>query len=686
MEYSLHYLNKLSILKSLKLNEIIEKLNLIGFEVDDTYEDFLELNPLTKQIRLLLKIPANREDLLIEELFLNELYRLFSIENILKWKELKSSYFFLLKKYYYSKFESNFFEIESNIENILIYNIQLKTKSNFISPKWIQQKLKNNTIQPTNNINDLINLISLEWGQTLNVSIHNEMCSSFYIEQLNKEEIFLNKDNSVKKFLLPVNSIVLKNNLNEIENCLGYISPISSNDISNKTINIQAVFYDIHSNPLNLNLLNSKLSTRYLRKTFLQFFRISIQRFLTLFELLTNDSIIKINKYKTNSKSIKIENTKILKLKKQSFPNFLNTKNIDLEIFKKAGLTTICETKNELYFEIPTTRKDLTREIDLIEEYSRFIGYKNFNEILPQKNGLINRKEKNKYKFLKQFFINSGFNEVINSSIEENKKQQNTSVLLNNPLNNDFFLLRSNLSTKILEIFENNVRNGFLNNNYFEIGRIFKKINNKIVEQDRFVAIFESLFNNNSNTFSFDWYINKGIVESLLHFFGYNEIIVETIKNTNSIYHPTRSCVFKTNNKILGIFGEISPFFLTTKKSIYLIELNLFEFADSQLSSKINFSKELSRYPSIIKDLSFLVDKKINFIELEMCLKNSTKHLKKFYLFDIYFQNSDSSMINIGIRFEFQSEIETLTNLQIEKEIEIIQNLLRIKFDTIFKI
>jgi hypothetical protein len=43
-------------------------------------------------------------------------------------------------------------------------------------------------------------------------------------------------------------------------------------------------------------------------------------------------------------------------------------------------------------------------------------------------------------------------------------------------------------------------------------------------------------------------------------------------------------------------------------------------------------------------------------------------------------------MINIGIRFEFQSEIETLTNLQIEKEIEIIQNLLRIKFDTIFKI
>jgi hypothetical protein len=49
------------------------------------------------------------------------------------------------------------------------------------------------------------------------------------------------------------------------------------------------------------------LSIRYLRKTFLEFFRISLQRFLTLFELLTDNSEIKINKYKTISEKIKIE-------------------------------------------------------------------------------------------------------------------------------------------------------------------------------------------------------------------------------------------------------------------------------------------------------------------------------------------------------------------------------------------
>jgi phenylalanyl-tRNA synthetase beta chain len=685
MEYSLHYLNKLSNLKNLKLTEIIETLNLIGFEVDDIYQEKLEINSLITNIRFLLKIPANREDLLIEELFLKELCRLFSLENISKWKLLQKYYFFLLKKHYYSHQKYQSFEIKSSIKDILIYNIQIKTSDNFISPKWIQKKLINNGLQFTNDLNDLVNLISFEWGQTIQLSLNSNFSSSFFVEKLKCEEVFLPNQNLQKEILLPKNSIVLKNNLNQIESCLGYISPLSINNITNKVINIQAIFYDIHLNSLNISLLNSKLSARYLRKTFLEFFRISIQRFLTLFELLTNSNEIKIIKYKTISNSDKLEPTKILKLKKSSLVNFLNIKNYNESIFKKTGLQIICKTRNDLYFEIPNTRKDLTREIDLIEECSRFIGYKNFTEIIPKKilnnNNLI---KKNKYKFLKQFFINLGFNEVLHSSIEENKKESKNSILLNNPLNNDFFLLRTELSKKIFQTFENNERLGFLNNNFFEIGRIFKKINNNFIEEERFVAIFEPLFGKNETLFSFDWYVNKGFVENLLKIYGHNEIYFEKIKNQNTIYHPTRSCLIKSEDRILGIFGEINPFFANTKKTVFLIELNLSEFKDLQLLSKIQFSKEISKYPSITKDLSFLIEKSTNFIELQNSLKNITENLKNFYFFDIYFQNSISTKINIGIRFEFQSNIETLTNLKIEKEIEIITNFLQKKFEIIF--
>ena len=685
MEYSLHYLNKLSNLKNLKLTEIVENLNLIGFEIDDIYQEKVEINSFITNIRFLLKIPANREDLLIEELFLKELCRLFSLENISKWKLLKKYYFFLLKKHYYSHQKYESFEIKSSVKDVLIYNIQVKTSENFISPKWIQKKLINNGLQSTNDLNDLVNLISFEWGQSIQLSLNKNLSSSFFVEKLESEEIFQINQNSQKEITLPKNTIVLKNNLNHIENCIGYISPLSVSNTSNQLINIQAIFYDIHLNSLNISLLNSKLSARYLRKTFLEFFRISIQRFLTLFELLTASNEIKIIKYKTISTCKKLDSTKVLKLKKSSLLNFINIKNYNETIFQKTGLPIICKTKNDLYFEIPNTRKDLTREIDLIEEYSRFVGYKNFNEIIPKKivnnNNLI---KKNKYKFLKQFFINLGFNEVLHSSIEENKKENNNSILLSNPLNNDFFLLRTELSKKIFQTFENNERLGFLNNNFFEIGRIFKKINNKFIEEDRFVAIFEPLFGKNEKLFSFDWYVNKGFIENLLKIYGYNEILFEKISNKNSIYHPTRACLIKSKDRILGVFGEINPSFATSKKNIFLIELNLFEFRDLQLLSKIQFSKEISKYPSITKDLSFLIEKNTNFIELQNSLKNITKNLKNFYFFDIYFQNMISTKINIGIRFEFQSDIETLTNSQIEKELKIITNCLENKFEIIF--
>ena len=680
MEYSLHYLNKLANLQNITLTEIVERLNLIGFEVDDIYIEELEKNFFSKNIRFLLKIPANREDLLIEELFLKELVRLFTLENISKWKLLKPDYFFLLKKHYFSTKSYKSFEIKSSIKDILIYNIQLKINQKFVPPKWLQQKLINNGIECNQNINDLVNLVCFEWGQSLQLSTNTNLSSEFFVEKLKSDEIFSVNNFDKKEIILPKNSIVLKNNLNEIKSCLGYLSPILIDDTNEKILNIQALFYDIHVNSLNLSLLNTKLSSRYLRKTFLEFFRISIQRFLTLFELLTNNSEIKINKCKTISQEIKIEPIKILKLRKISLLNFLNVKNCDETIFEKSGLSIICKTKTEFYFEIPNTRKDLTREIDLIEEYSRFIGYKNFKEILPEKIGTKNFLQKNKYKFLKQYFINLGFNETLHSSIEENKKENKHSILLNNPLNNDFFLLRTELSRKIFQTFENNVRSGFLNNNFFEIGRIFKKINTNFIEEDRFVAIFEPLFGKNENLIAFDWYVNKGFFESLLNIFGHTEILFEETSNKNSLYHPKRSCLIKSDKRLLGIFGEINPIFSSSKKTILLMELNLSEFQDSQLLSKINFSKEISKYPSITKDLSFLIEKNTNFIDLQNSLKNITKNLKQFYFFDIYFQNSISTKINMGIRFEFQSELETLTNIQIEKELEMIKNFLEEKF------
>ena len=110
----------------------------------------------------------------------------------------------------------------------------------------------------------------------------------------------------------------------------------------------------------------------------------------------------------------------------------------------------------------------------------------------------------------------------------------------------------------------------------------------------------------------------------------------------------------------------------------------MLHFKDFKLKSKIRFSKELSKYPSIIKDLSFSISRKANFIDLKSIVIKEIENLKDFYFFDIYFQDARKDNIKIGIRLEFQSYVETLTTNQIEKEIKKLKEILVAKFEVIF--
>ena len=89
MEYSLQSLNKSAHFKALTLKEIVENLNLIGFEVDEIFLQNSEVNSLSQNIKFLLKVPANREDLMVEELLIKEFNRLFSLNFFSNWKILK---------------------------------------------------------------------------------------------------------------------------------------------------------------------------------------------------------------------------------------------------------------------------------------------------------------------------------------------------------------------------------------------------------------------------------------------------------------------------------------------------------------------------------------------------------------------------------------------------------------------
>ncbi len=217
MEYSLYYLNKQANLKNLKITEIIDKLNLIGFEVDDIYNEPLLTNDLLNDTRLLIEIPSNRQDLLNEKFFLNEISTIFSVDIYKVWNRLQIKYSFLIenRKHKYINLPIN--QINSDLKDILIYKFELENCFTKKSPQWIQQKLKNRGVSPLNDLNDFLNLITVEYGTTILSKCNKDNKSEFVITRLQISENFEN-------FEIPAGSIVLKNKIDEIVSVLGFVN------------------------------------------------------------------------------------------------------------------------------------------------------------------------------------------------------------------------------------------------------------------------------------------------------------------------------------------------------------------------------------------------------------------------------------------------------------------------------
>ena len=505
--------------------------------------------------------------------------------------------------------------------------------------------------------------------------------SNLKIEHLKEEKIL-----SINREIYNLNkgSILLKNQSNEILSVLGLLNP----SFHNKNLFLEATFYDIHKNFLGLNDVNSKISFRYLRRNILTNFKFSFQRLLTLLEIITECSI-NSNIYKNSNKKLELNSYKLLKVNKNSFKNFLDIEKYDSLIFEKTNFKTVCETKNALYFYIPNFRKDLSREIDLIEEYARFIGYKNFKEIFPKLPKIIPSQIKNKkHEFITQFFINYNFNEIFTNSLQGEENINKNSILIQNPLNSDYCSLRSSLITNMLEVVRKNLKFGSSGLRFFEIGRIYKNENGRIIEQDNLGTIF-SIEKKNNIEQDIDFFSAKGFIENFLSYFSKIDFTFENEINDNKYYHPKKFLKILFNEKIIGYFGEINPKYkkeFLLKQNIYLFELNLNIIKAENLKSRIKIYKEYSKYPTITKDLSILIGKNTNFHELKMSIQNQIENLKSLNFFDIYFDNTQINEINLGIRLEFQSFIKTLMTEEIDNEIEKLNQFLIKSYDAKIKI
>lgn len=695
MYISLDWTNELVNIKNIKLEDVIEKLTLGGFEVEEIFE--IEINN-KKQIILDITATANRADSLSIKGIAKEICVLINEPiSLSKYTQHKSQSF--------EKVKQTLLSSKKSINNDSFLALTIENLHDLTVPKWITEKLISSQIQPFNNLLDFQTYILLETGYPFEFydleKIQNSLQTNefnLYLEPSTDGEQFVANNNI--EYLLNSNINILKAN----DLILSIAGIISNADIAitdeTKSLLIECSIFNSQRIRQQSRILGirTERSARYEKGLNNSYFIDSVIRLIYLLKITNPKLQCKIH---TASKLKEQESPNIV-LNYQTIIQILGPSKKTFGIEQNLQLQEINQYLSRLNFDyvfnsdsltwlvnIPISRTDdIQREIDIIEEIGRLHGFNNFATYLPviSKMGI----EDSSYEIRKKLtncFLNEGFNELIQYSLINDQTTQ--AIKLINPLLSDCSTLRTSLLPNLIKIVSENLKQSNTLLDGFEYGHIFSAINeSNYNEQEVVGGIFGGLkfkqdWSENLRTIS--WFEAKGKIEDL-----FKKLNIEVIWKpfSNKLYqdllHPYRlaELYLKNNTNIsLGIFGQIHPIEAkknTVPSNLFLFEFNLQTLEKILTDQKLTYYKPYSSYPKITKDLSFIVKQNIPFKDLVTTIRtNSPDFLTNIVLLDQYkgeFIPKDST--SICLQLTFQSSEKTLVTKEIEEIVKNIQNTL----------
>ena len=701
MQVSLKWINELVGIKIIKLDDLIERLTLGGFEVEEILE--LEINN-QNHIILDISATANRSDSLSIQGLSTEISSLLN-------QQIKNSNYSLPAKKWKQNIQNYTEIISSNSNYSLFLAVIIKNLTTIIVPKWIKQKLISSGITPTNNLLDFQNYVLLETGYPFEVydfeKISNKLKTSEFSLSLldaNENQKFLASNNL--EYELDKSILTVKAN-ESIISIAGIIpaQDFAYSETTNQLLIEGSIFSAAKIRQQSRKLgLRTDRSARYEKSLKNTYLIESLYRLISLLRIANPNLICKLH----TINQVKTEIPDLILLKYKTVNEILgpinNSSNSHLNYVTPEMITNYLTRLNFKFIfdeiqliwkvEIPQLRtEDLTREIDLIEEIGRLHGFNNFLTTLPKLKTVGN--EDFTYKTRKKIttcLLNLGFTELIHYSLVNQETFLKNEIQLVNPLLSDCSNLRSSLLPNLIKTLQENLKQKNRSIEGFEYGHVFSCDEKKNFKEKEYVSgIFGGITTKLSwsrPAIPLTWFEAKGKIEQL-----FNQLNLLTYwqtsfsKETKNLLHPYRSAALHlSNGTLLGYFGQIHPILsnrLSLSSSIYLFEFDI-EVIENQLQkNKLALYKEYPLYPKVIKDLSFIIQQDIPFKKIQdMLYYNGTKYLSEIFMLDDYTgQSIPKQQKSLCLQLIFQSKEKTLENKEIETIINNLQFILINKFN-----
>lgn len=586
--------------------------------------------------------------------------------------------------------DTTYNEVEDNINNHFTLEVDTDKCKYYLakmvkdvhigpSPEFIKKRLTSVGMRSINNVVDISNYVMLEFGQPTHFFDYDSLGNKIVVRDANDNEAITTLDG--KDRVLNKSDIVITNG--NIPVCIAGVMGGVNTEVEENTKNIlieSAIFDGISiRNTANRLNLKSEASIRYGKGLNYEYTKLAIDRACHLLEKYAGATILsgmvcydKLDKTQKEIVFAREEVNKILGLN-------LSDEDIKCELDRLGFTYTYSDNKFDAI--IPNRRIDIDPYVnDIAEEIGRLYGYHNLTSTLPKLTTKRGRYmgdvqiRKDVSKRLRMLGLNECITYTLTSPSMASmfKYDKRDNIVLPNPMSVDKSVIRTSILPSLMNIYEYNKSRGVKDILIYEISKTYDK---EYKEISKVAMVLKGSYLSNSwqnKDINIDFYVVKGIVENLLNYLGFkNRYSFEEVSVDE--LHPYMSAKVLVDKDNIGIIGRVHPTICSDE--VYVCELSLTSLYNKKIKP-IKY-KEVSKYPTIVKDVAFIVDKDIESGSIEKTIrKEASKLLEDVYLFDYYEKgNIGEDKKSLAFKLTFSDSNKTLE----EKEVmEIFNNLIKV--------
>ena len=361
-------------------------------------------------------------------------------------------------------------------------------------------------------------------------------------------------------------------------------------------------------------------------------------------------------------------------------------------IVESLDMKIVSETETGLELDVPAYRVDVQRPCDVVEDILRIYGYNNVEIPTQLKSSLTIPGDLDKayhhQNVIGEQLVGCGFREILNNSLsktayytELNKYTEETTVKVMNPLSNDLGVMRQSLLFGGLESICRNVNHKMPNLRFFEFGNCYHYSPEKKNDEDPTKAYTEEMHLGMWTTgkrVEGSWahadektsfYELKAYVLNIFTRLGVNPGIVVSETSDNNIFGKALALKARSG-KVLCEMGTVCHKLLKKMdidQEVFFADINWDNIMRAIKKNEVLYH-DISKFPSVSRDLALLIDKSVEFEQIEQIAHQTEKKLlKSVELFDVYEgKNLPEGKKSYAVNFILQDETKTLNDKQIE--------------------